>query len=97
MYLYLGNGCYKKKDELIAIFDMDTATVSAISRRFLSAKEKKGVLSSDGELPKSFLLCQKRKKRKRNQEKEEVFLTKLSASVLFTRTASVGVAGEEEI
>ena len=97
MYLYLGNGCYKKKEELIGIFDMDTATVSAVSRRFLSAKEKKGVLFSDGDLPKSFLLLQKRKnKKEKKRHEEQVLLSKLASAVLFTRTASIGIPAEEE-
>ena len=96
MYLYLGNGRYKKKEELIGIFDMDTATVSSVTRRFLSKKEKSGVLSSDGELPKSFILCQKKKELKEEKKEEEVILSKLASGVLFARTASRGIAVEEE-
>ena len=107
MFLYLGEGKYKRRADIIGIFDMDTATVSTATRRFLSVNEKGGCVESDGELPKSFLLCDKREKGASNKPKKEkgaqaqkksytVFLSKLSSSVLAARTASVGHALTEE-
>ena len=101
MFLYLGEGKYKRRADIIGIFDMDTSTVSIATRRFLSVNEKSGRVESDGELPKSFLLCDKRekkvfdtpkeRKRVRGQKKEySVFLSRLSSSVLAARTAGVG-------
>ena len=40
MYLHIGNGQTVKKKEIIGIFDMDTATVSTISKQYLSKKQK---------------------------------------------------------
>ena len=107
MFLYLGEGKYKRRADIIGIFDMDTSTVSTATRRFLSANEKRGCVESDGELPKSFLLGEKRErtasyipksgKRARKQKKESyVFLSRLSSMVLAARTASVGHALTEE-
>ena len=108
MFLYLGDGKYKKQSCVIGIFDMDTATVSSVTRRFLSAKEREGMVESDGELPKSFLLCEERinkgknptfkQKPKEEQKKEcSVFLSRLSSTVLSSRTASIGrILTEEE-
>ena len=59
MFLYLGEGKYKRLSSLIGIFDMDSATVCVATRRFLAEKEKEGNVESDGELPKSFLLYEK--------------------------------------
>ena len=108
MFLYLGEGKYKRLSDVIGIFDMDSATVCVATRRFLSKKEREGMVESDGELPKSFLLCEKRekegydraKRRKRAyaQKKEySVFLSRLSSSVLVARTARVreGLMEEE--
>ena len=100
MFLYLGEGKYKRVSDIIGIFDMDTTTVCLTSRQFLSRKEREGSVESDGELPKSFLLCEKREKgvrvpfQKRKRAKSEkkeysVFLSKLSSSVLAARTARV--------
>ena len=57
MFLYLGDGKYKRLSSVIGIFDMDSATVCVATRRFLSVHERDGRVESDGELPKSFLLC----------------------------------------
>ena len=100
MFLYLGDGKYKRLSEIIGIFDMDSATVCAASRRFLSVCEREGRVESDGELPKSFLLCDESKEEKENKGKRKksvrkqkksafVFLSKLASGVLFTRTARV--------
>ena len=108
MFLYLGEGKYKKRSDIIGIFDMDTSTVCTATRRFLSVNERQGCIEGDGELPKSFLLCEKREKtasyipksgkRARAQKKEcSVFLSRLSSTVLAARTASVGhILTEEE-
>lgn len=107
MFIYLGDGRHKRLSEIIGIFDMDSATVCVATRRFLSVSEKEGRVESDGELPKSFLLCEKTenaeygrgKKRKRahGQKKEtSVFLSKLASGVLFTRTARVKDEAVEE-
>ena len=93
MYLHLGQSVVVPYRDVIGIFDMDSATVCASSRHFLSQKEKEGRVESDGELPKSFLLCEKRekadigrgkrKKIPKTQKKEvSVFLSRLSSSVL---------------
>lgn len=100
MFVYLGDGRYKKLSSIIGIFDMDSATVCAASRRFLSRCEKEGRVESDGELPKSFLLCDegeyrgisapKRKKCATRQKNGDcVVLSKLASGVLLTRTARV--------
>ena len=107
MFLYLGDGKYKRKSDIIGIFDMDSATVCVTSRQFLSKREKAGAVESDGDLPKSFLLCEKRekgiyygsgkiRKRAQGEKKYSVFLSKLSSSVLFARTAGVREGFEDE-
>ena len=100
MFLYLGEGKYKRLSDVIGIFDMDSATVCVATRRFLSQKEKEGLVESDGELPKSFLLCEKREGEGRNKgqgkndrKKRKIetvaVLSKLASSVLAARTARV--------
>ena len=40
MYLHIGNGESIKTDDVIGIFDLDTATVSKVTKKYISKKEK---------------------------------------------------------
>ena len=56
MYLHIGNNKNIRERAIIGIFDTDTATVSNITRKFLSGAEKKGrVESATEEIPKSIV------------------------------------------
>ena len=57
MYLHVGNDKLIKKKNIIGIFDLDTATVSPVTREFLKKSQHDGsVESAIDELPKSFIL-----------------------------------------
>ena len=57
MYLHIGNGKSVKKKDIISIFDLDTATVSKITKDFINKSQRKGKLSYfDNDLPRAFLL-----------------------------------------
>ena len=45
MYLHIGNGVSVKKRDIIGIFDLDTSTVSKISREFINNANKEGIVS----------------------------------------------------
>lgn len=84
MYLHIGNGkCVRKKD-VIGIFDLDTATVSGITKKFINKMEKAGRLEYyDIDLPRAFVLA--------NDGKESfVRLSRISSTGLKQR-----VEGEE--
>ena len=79
MYLSIDKSDSVKKEDVVGIFDMDTATFSAVSRAFLKKAEKeKRVDSKSLELPKSFVLvCPKAKKsltQNKKQPKKEARL-----------------------
>ena len=58
MYLHLGQDVVVRTEEIIGIFDMDNATVSRASKRYLAMAEKAGrVVNITGELPKTFVVC----------------------------------------
>ena len=62
MFLHIGNNKNIREKHIIGIFDADTATVSSITRRFLSEAEKRGeVEAAKEEIPKSFVLYKKKK------------------------------------
>ncbi len=57
MYFYLGNDAVADSREIIGVFDLDNASWSVHTRRFLSGAEKKGKLTLAAEdIPKSFVL-----------------------------------------
>ncbi len=57
MYLHAGNSETVRVDRIIGIFDADSATVSAVTKQYLSAAQaKKHVHFAAVELPKSFIL-----------------------------------------
>lgn len=79
MYLHIGNGESVRTEDIIGIFDLDTATVSAISKKYVSEMERAGLLEySDSDLPRAFILCRK-------DGKERVILTRISSVGLIQR------------
>lgn len=57
MYLHIGNNRTVRSSRIIGIFDADTATVSAVTKKYINlANAKKAVEFSGEELPKSFVL-----------------------------------------
>ncbi len=59
MYLHLGRDVIVPTDSILAIYDMDTATLSKYTRAFMSAMEKEErVVQLFDDLPKSCILCE---------------------------------------
>ncbi len=80
MYLHLGQDTVVSFDEIIGIFDLDTTTVSKISRDYLTKAEKSGkVINVSMDLPKSFVLCEKKDGTK------NIYLSQISSTTLLKR------------
>ncbi len=61
MFLHIGNNKNIREKDIIGIFDADTATVSTVTRKYLSGAGKRGeVESACEEIPKSFVLYRKK-------------------------------------
>ena len=57
MFLHIGNGKSVKKKDIVGIFDLDTATVSSITKRFINTQQERGnVEYMDSDLPRAFVL-----------------------------------------
>ena len=57
MFLHVGNNRNIMLKEIVGVFDLDTSTVSADTKRFLKESEKNGTTENAVlELPKSFVL-----------------------------------------
>ena len=82
MYLHIGNNIVLKTQDIVGIFDLDTATISRFTRSFLSAAQKAGeVITVTNELPKSFIVC-----KKKNSERK-IYISQISSSTLMRRFA----------
>ena len=57
MYLHLGQDTVIKINEIVGIFDLETSTISKITRDYLAEAQKQGrVGNGDMQMPKSFQL-----------------------------------------
>jgi hypothetical protein len=58
MYLHAGNNKNIREKNIIGIFDIESSTVSDLTKKYLSEAEKRGEVESAAgeELPKSFIL-----------------------------------------
>lgn len=83
MYLHLGQAVVVNQRDIVAIFDMDNATWSHRTRAFLEKAEREGrVVNAASDLPKSFVLRQKR------DGSSAVYLSQLSSATLKGRAES---------
>ena len=82
MYLHLGKETVIKEDDILGIFDLDTATVSRHTRKYLNIAEKeKETITVSYELPKSFVVC------KRPKEKgKKIYISQISPVTLQKRS-----------
>ena len=65
VFLHVGHNKSLRSNEIVGIFDMDTSTVSKVSRDFLAKAQKNGeVINVTDEIPKSYILTCKKKERK---------------------------------
>lgn len=81
MYLHLGGDKVVKTKDIIGIFDMDTSTVSKNTREYLKKSEKSGeVVTVSYDLPKSFIVVQERKSKKKT-----VYISQISSQTLNKR------------
>lgn len=79
MYIHLGNDVVVRKDEVIAVFDMDNTTISKHSRKFLTEAEKAGaVIDITDDLPKSYIVTG-------FGDEIRVFISSVSSKTLYKR------------
>ena len=80
-FLHVGHSKSVKSRDIVGIFDMDTSTVSRVTKNFLNTSQKKGeVENTTTEIPKSFIItC------KRGERKPKVVISQLAAITLKER------------
>ena len=86
MYLHVGNNQNIRIKDIVGIFDADTATVSAVTKKYLSGADGKGSVSfASEEIPKSFVLYWDRR-----EEKHKICFSQLSSASLCGRVEQFG-------
>ena len=95
MYLHIGNKKSIKQESIIGIFDLDTATVSSLTKKFVGKLEKEGLVEyEDSDLPRSFLLIENEKE---NPHRFSLRLSRISSAGLRERAQiSLASLGEEK-
>lgn len=88
MYLHLGQDTVVRLRDIVGIFDMENATISKNTRRFLADAQKGGrIFNVSMELPKSFVVCMDERKN------ETVYISQISSATLLKRTGFIdGIA-----
>lgn len=85
MYLHLGESTVVKMKDIVGIFDLDTTTVMKASRNFINTSSKKGnVINVSYELPKSFVVCKKKK-----EKDKRIYISQLSSQTLYKRSGKM--------
>lgn len=83
MYLHLGGDTVVRTDSIIGIFDLDNASVSKATKRYLTAAQKGGrVVNVTMELPKTFVVCCEK-------GKTIVYIAQISSATLKKRTGFI--------
>ena len=81
MYLHLGQDTVVKLSEVVAIFDLENASIAKATKRYLALAQKQGlVVNVSTELPKSFVVCVDEKGR------TTVYISQISSASLKKRT-----------
>ena len=86
MYLHVGNNQNIRIRDIVGIFDADTATVSAVTKKYLSDADTDGGVSfASTEIPKSFVLYWDRARKK-----HRICFSQLSSASLCGRVEQFG-------
>lgn len=89
IFLHIGNNQMVREKRIIGIFDMDTATVSPITRDYLRTKDQQGMLrNTKEEIPKSLVLVEREPKKRKVKKKKDyiLYMTPLSPRAICGRT-----------
>ena len=79
MFIHLGENTVINSKDVITIIDLDSTTVSKITRDFLSeATKEKIVINVSEELPRSAVICEKK-------GKKTVYISQISPQTLQKR------------
>ena len=80
MYLHLGQSVVVPYRDIIGLFDLDNASSSHLTRKFLERAEKEGRVEAVGDdIPKSFVICGDKRRG------QTVYLSQMATATLLRR------------
>jgi len=83
MFLHLGKDVVVNLKNVIAIMDLETTTISKISKEFLAVAEEEGfIVNISDDLPKSFIITEVDKKSK-------IYISPISSVTLYKRAGYI--------
>lgn len=83
MYLHIGNGITVRKNNIIGIFDLDSSTVSSVTKKYINKNEKEGnIMYGDSDLPRTFILHEEKNN---NKTVYKIKLSRISSQGLKVR------------
>lgn len=81
MFLHLGMDVVVPQSEVIAILDLETTSISRITKEFLNKSQKQGkVIAIGNDLPKSYIITGKR-------QKLSIYISPISVQTLAKRAS----------
>ena len=84
MFLHLGNDVYVNQKDIVAVCNLDTASVSKNTQIYLKKSEEMGIVETIcTDIPKSFVIVRKK-------NKDKVYLTNISSVTLLKRSETSG-------
>lgn len=84
MYIHMGNDAAVRTENIIAVLDMDTSTISKITREFFSIAEEEGfIYPVSDDLPKSAVICEV-------DHKSKIYLCPVASSTIRKRVFKGG-------
>ena len=79
MFLHIGNDVYLPEKDIVAIFNLDTASVSKNTQVYLKRSETKNTIETIcDDIPKTFVVTKK-------NNKDKIYLTNISSATLIKR------------
>jgi hypothetical protein len=86
MYLHIGNEKVVRQKDIIGVFDIETSSISKITRDFLNKAQINGnIFNVTNELPKSFVVCGNLKEK----SKYTVYISQISSITLLKRLSFI--------
>jgi len=86
MYLHVGNGITIRKKSIIGIFDLDSSTVSRVTKEYIGKNQKEGNIAyGDYDLPRAFVLHEENEGK---NKRYKIKLSRISSSGLLQRIES---------
>lgn len=80
MFLHLGNDVYVNQKDIVAVCNLDTASVSKNTQIYLKKAEEMGIVETIClDIPKTFVIVRKK-------NKDKVYLTNISSVTLLKRS-----------